>query len=124
MTKVASSAVDAFMKTLKRKRGTAVEATASVLALPSTCTVKDAAELKDLLCGQLESSDCVVLDVANVERIDTAALQLLCAFVRDRQARGGAVQWQGNSAAFQEASDLLAVRDLLGLGAAPAGAAS
>jgi ABC-type transporter Mla MlaB component len=112
------------MKTLKRKRGTAAEATAAVLALPSSCTVKDAAYLKELLCGRLDSPDCVVLDVANVERIDTAALQLLCAFVRDRQLRGCAVQWQGSSAALHEASDLLAVRDLLGLGAAPAGAAS
>ena len=120
---MASSAVDAFMKTLKRKRGTAAEATAAVLALPSSCTVKDAADLKDLLCSHLDSPDCVVLDVASVERIDTAALQLLCAFVRDRQARGCMVQWQGNSPALHEASDLLAVRGVLGL-AAPVGAAS
>lgn len=112
------------MKTLKRKRGTAAEAIASALALPSSCTVKDAADLKALLCSQLDSPDCVVLDVANVERIDTAALQLLCAFVRDRQARGRTVQWHGNSTALHEACDLLAIRGLLGLEAAPAGAAS
>jgi len=112
------------MKTLKRKRGTAAEAAAAtaVLALPSSCTLKDAADLKNLLCGHLESPECVVLNAANIERIDTAALQLLCAFVRDRQARGGSVQWQGSSAALQEACDLLAVRGLLGLRHAEDGA--
>jgi ABC-type transporter Mla MlaB component len=113
------------MKTLKRKRGTAaMDAGAQVLPLPCSCTVKDAANLKITLCSYLEAADCVVLDVANIERIDTAALQLLCAFVRDRHARGLKVQWQGNSPALQEAADLLALRPLLDLGEAPAGAAS
>jgi ABC-type transporter Mla MlaB component len=108
------------MKTLKRKRGTAtMDAAAHVLTLPCSCTVKDAADLKIALCGHLETADCVVLNAANVERVDTAALQLLCAFVRDRQARGRKVQWQGSSAALLEAADLLALRCLLGLAAAP-----
>jgi ABC-type transporter Mla MlaB component len=79
-------------------------------------------ELQLSLCGYLETPQCVVLDVANIERIDTAALQLLCAFVRDRNARGFKVQWQGSSAALQEAADLLALRPLLCLPEAPAGA--
>jgi ABC-type transporter Mla MlaB component len=108
------------MKTLKRKRGTAtMDAAAQVLSLPCSCTVKDAADLKITLCGHLEAADCVVLDAANIERIDTAALQLLCAFVRDRQARGRKVQWQGSSVALLEAADLLALRCLLGMDAAP-----
>ena len=112
------------MKTLKRKRGTATtDAAAQVLPLPCSCTVKDAAQLQIFLCGYLEAQESVVLDAANVERIDTAALQLLCAFVRDRQARGLKVQWQGSSPALQEAADLLALRPLLGLGEAPGGAA-
>ena len=77
--------------------------------------------MKIALCRYLETEDCVVLDAANVERIDTAALQLLCAFVRDRQARGHKVQWQGTSTALQEAADLLALRCLLGLAEAPHG---
>ena len=114
------------MKTLKRKRGTAAPDAAAnpVLALASSCTVKDAADFKIALFAHLGTPECVSLDAANVERIDTAALQLLCAFVRDRQARGLKVQWQGASAALQEAADLLDVRALLNLGEASAGASS
>jgi phospholipid transport system transporter-binding protein len=112
------------MKTLKRKRDMATtDATAAVLSLPCSCTVKDAANLKVELCRHLETADCVVVDAANLERIDTAALQLLCAFVRDREARGLKVQWRGDSAALQEAVDLLALRPLLGLVQASTGAA-
>lgn len=112
------------MKTLKRKRGTATDAAAATptLVVASSCTVKDAAQFKMDLCACLESADCVVLDVANVERIDTAALQLLCAFVRDRHARGLKVEWRGHSATLLEAAELLDMRTLLGLSADPAGA--
>jgi ABC-type transporter Mla MlaB component len=114
------------MKTLKRKRGTAAAegtAIAPVLVLASSCTVKDAAQLKDALCAHLQTPECVLLDAGNVERIDTAALQLLCAFVRDRTACGFKVQWQACSAAVQEAANLLDLRTLLGLQDAVIGAA-
>src|SRR5688572_7295035 len=115
------------MKTLKRKRGTAADAAATaapVLVVPSSCTVKDAAQLKIDLCTCVESAECVVLDVANVERIDTAALQLLCAFVRDRRAHGLKVLWRGNSAPLFEAAELLNMQALLGLTEVEAGAAA
>jgi ABC-type transporter Mla MlaB component len=73
--------------------------------------------LKVALLSHLDTPECVSLDAANVERIDTAALQLLCAFVRDRQARGLKVQWQGTSTALQEAADLLDLRTHLSLNA-------
>jgi ABC-type transporter Mla MlaB component len=105
------------MKTLKRKRGMAAADAAAnpVLALASSCTVKDAADFKIVLLSHLDTPACVSLDAANVERIDTAVLQLLCAFVRDRQARGLKVQWQGASTALQEAADLLDLRTHLDL---------
>ncbi len=117
------------MKTLKRKRGTAAAdaaaAAAPALVLASSCTVKDAAGLKIALCGLLQATQCVLLDASNVERIDTAALQLLFAFVRDRRAGGLEVSWQGSSAALLDAADLLDMRVQLGLGAAAvAGAAA
>lgn len=116
------------MKTLKRKRGTAAAdaaAAAPALALASSCTVKDAADLKIALCGLLQSPQRVVLDASNVERIDTATLQLLFAFVRDRRACGLQVTWQGSSAALLDAADLLDMRVQLGLGdAAAVGAAA
>ena len=115
------------MKTLKRKRGTATDAAATataVLAVASSCTVKDAAQFKIDLCNCVDSPECVVLDVANVERVDTAALQLLCAFVRDRRARGLKVEWRGHSAPLLEAAELLDMRTLLGLSDSDAGTAA
>jgi ABC-type transporter Mla MlaB component len=105
------------MKTLKRKRGTtAVDVAVNpVLALASSCTVKDAADFKIALLSHLDAPECVSLDAANVERIDTAVLQLLCAFVRDRATRGLKVRWRATSTALQEAADLLDLRTHLGL---------
>jgi anti-anti-sigma regulatory factor len=55
----------------------------------------------------------VTIDVHAVERIDTAALQLLCAFVRDRQAAGGQVLWTGCTESFSEAIRLLGLQKAL-----------
>jgi anti-anti-sigma regulatory factor len=115
------------MKTLKRKRGTATDAAAAaapVVVVPSSCTVKDAAQFKTELCTCVDSADRVIVDIANIERIDTAALQLLCAFVRDRRARGLKVVWRGSSAPFLEAAELLDMHVLLGLGDVDTGAAA
>jgi ABC-type transporter Mla MlaB component len=57
----------------------------------------------------------VTLDVSAVERVDTATMQLLCAFVRDRSGRNQSVTWRGESAALQDAVRLLGVGALLGL---------
>jgi len=115
------------MKTLKRKRGTAADAAladAPVLVVASSCTVKDAAEFKIALCACVDSPQCVVLEVGSIERIDTAVLQLLCAFVRDRRARGLKVLWRGSSSALLEAAELLDIKPLLGLSEIAPGAAA
>jgi ABC-type transporter Mla MlaB component len=91
-------------------------ATVPVVALPANCTVKDAAALKQALCGVAGSSETVTIDVAALERIDTATMQLLCAFVRDRAARSQHVAWRGTSQALEEATRLLGVSALLASG--------
>src|SRR5688572_13824076 len=64
----------------------AAPASQPVVTLGSNCTVKDAAALKQSLCAVLNSEAAVIIDVGAVDRIDTAAIQLLCAFVRQRAA--------------------------------------
>ena len=59
----------------------------------------DAGELKSALCALLPQDGTVTLDGTAVERIDTAALQLLAAFVRDRRLAGAALQWRAVSPA-------------------------
>jgi ABC-type transporter Mla MlaB component len=86
-----------------------------LVVLAANCSVKDAAALKTSLCAFSNHGDAVTLDVSAVERVDTATMQLLCAFVRDRGGRNQGVTWRGESAALQDAVRLLGVGALLGL---------
>jgi ABC-type transporter Mla MlaB component len=105
------------MKTTRRKRETSApppaKAAAPVVALASNCSVKDAATLKANLQAAEMSEAAVTIDITAVERIDTASMQLLCAFVRDRHARDQSVKWRGSSAALDEAVKLLGTSELL-----------
>ncbi|HTP38311.1 MAG TPA: STAS domain-containing protein [Steroidobacteraceae bacterium] len=64
--------------------------------------IREAAAFRQSLLDLLAEDHPVVIDVSEVERVDTAALQLLFAFERDRRARGASVVWQGVSAAFRD----------------------
>ena len=59
----------------------------------------------------LGTSDLVII----TERVDTAALQILCAFFRDAEVNGLVVQWQHPSPALQNAARLLNVSTCLAL---------
>ncbi|MBC7984441.1 MAG: STAS domain-containing protein [Candidatus Obscuribacterales bacterium] len=71
-----------------------------------SCTVRDCAALKVALLDLLRVDGDVTLDVGAIERIDTAALQLLVAFVRDRKANSRNVLWAGSTASFYEAVNI------------------
>lgn len=86
-----------------------------IVALPSHSTVKDATALKIELMKLLELPAPVVIDVRSVERVDTATVQLLYAFVRDRAERNGMVEWLGSPPALVDAVRLLGVQDVLAL---------
>jgi anti-anti-sigma regulatory factor len=82
-------------------------------ALAASCTVRDSLALKSALLDLLMDQRPVTIDVRAVERIDTAALQVLCAFVRDRKAAGGTVLWIGCTESFCEAIRLLGLQRVL-----------
>ena len=89
-----------------------------VIVLAANCSVKDAASLKTSLCAVANESGAVTLDTSAVERVDTATIQLLCAFVRDRSTRSQSIVWRGQSQALHDAVRLLGVGSLLGFDAA------
>lgn len=89
----------------------------SVVVLASNCGVRDAARLKQTLCGHEHENSPVAVDVRSLERIDTATIQVLCAFVRDRAARQQKVEWLGSSQALKDAARLLGVAGMLALAA-------
>jgi len=92
-----------------------------VLALPAECTLAHAQTLKARLAMLLRIANCVTIDVALVQRIDTASLQLLVAFVHARQAGALALSIRGESRAFAQATQLLGLGGILhpASGAAP-----
>ena len=87
----------------------------SSLLLAAECTVAEADALKSELTQRLQRSEPVTLDVSALQRIDTAGLQLLAAFVRDRRTAGRAIAWRGRASALETAAGLLGLRDMLEL---------
>lgn len=115
---VAEIAAEPVIESLETAVGEAAEPVVAgepIVVLAANCSVKDAAALKSSLCAWSNHGDAVTLDVSAVERVDTATMQLLCAFVRDRSGRKQSVAWRGESAALQDAVRLLGVGALLGL---------
>ena len=85
------------------------------VALRAECLIGTVDELRTELTSQLTLESSVTIDAAAVERIDTASLQLLAAFARDRRAAGLSVEWAGVPAAVAEAAILLNLTHTLGL---------
>jgi anti-anti-sigma regulatory factor len=77
--------------------------------------IEGAAELKDVLAGQIDSGRSVVLDLSQAERVHSASLQLLCAFFRERRNAGRKTRIADPSPAFVEAARTLALSSALGL---------
>ena len=56
-------------------------------AVAAECTVADAGTLKSGLAKLLDDTGVVTLDIGAVQRIDTAGLQVIATFVRERESR-------------------------------------
>lgn len=77
--------------------------------------VAEVAGLKSRLGRLLGEPRAVSLDITRLKRIDTAAMQVIAAFIRERERQGLAVQWRGTSATLRSAADLLGLAPLLRL---------
>ena len=82
------------------------------LALPADFRIAAQAAFKQQLIGAL-AHDTIVLDGGAVERVDTAALQLLVVFQRELDARQRAPTWLSASPALTEAADVLGLTQIL-----------
>lgn len=94
-------------------RGKAARSAPAALTLAAQCTVAEADVFQAQLAGRLHEQEAVTVDVSALQRIDTAGLQLLAAFVRDRRTAGRAVEWRGSAAALDSAASLLGLNDML-----------
>jgi anti-anti-sigma regulatory factor len=77
--------------------------------------IERASDLKEQLLAQLDSGRSVVLDGAQVERVHGAGLQLLAAFVREREEAGRKTRIDAPSPALVDAARVLALTTALGL---------
>jgi ABC-type transporter Mla MlaB component len=90
-------------------------ATQTTLALTADCLIAGASALKESLAGLLDEPQPITLDITALQRIDTAGLQVLTAFVRERATHGRPVEWRGTAPALTSAAQLLGLTSLLGL---------
>ena len=84
------------------------------LRLGST-TLRDVTALQAELADRLDESGPVQIDASAVQRVDTATLQLLAAFVRDLRADARLVEWTECSAALRRAAHSLGLTSALDL---------
>src|SRR5262245_7697606 len=87
----------------------------SPVSLPVECVIASAADLRTTLLKRLGDAGNVQIDASAVQRVDTASLQVLAAFARDRRADGLPVEWVGVPACLTDAASLLDLTNALGL---------
>jgi anti-anti-sigma regulatory factor len=81
----------------------------------SICEIQCGEQLNISHCGDLYAQlltamaegQAVSIDISQVERVDTAALQLLYGFQRDAKAQGVVTIWSQASKVFCDAVDIL-----------------
>ena len=98
--------------TLNSKAGSKAETT---LVFDSALDIAGAAKLHAQLVHALVANRPVVLDTAKVERVDTAALQVLTAFFKDAGAQNLTIQWKDPTQAIKTAARLLGLEESLQL---------
>lgn len=87
----------------------------ATVKLDAECTLIQASGLHSRLSGVLSRPAAVILDASETRRIDTANLQLLAAFVRDRRNNGLVTSWKGVPAALADAARITGLQMLLDL---------
>ncbi len=85
----------------------------TAIVFDGSLDISCAGQLRGQLQQALTSNQPVVLDAANVERVDTAALQVLTAFFKDAGAQKLEVQWKEPAQTLVNAAQLLGLRDSL-----------
>ena len=79
------------------------------------CTIRTIPTLHEELVRRLSETGPVSVDRTGIQRPNTELLQLLAAFVRDLRSQSRAIQWLGESAAFDRAARVLGLSSSLGL---------
>jgi phospholipid transport system transporter-binding protein len=84
------------------------------VGMPADFRIAEVTDVHRQLREALDASQ-ILLDGSVVDRIDTAALQLLVAFQREVLKRGVTVNWVGASAPLHDAASQLGLAQILAL---------
>ena len=84
------------------------------VGMPADFRIADVTDMHRQLRAALDGS-AIVLDGGAVDRVDTAALQLLVAFQHEARKRERAVSWAAVSAPLQDAAGQLGLAQTLAL---------
>ena len=87
-------------------------ADATQVRLEAALGIRDAQRLHELLSPALLASQAITIDGARVERIDTAALQVLANFCRTAHEQGLTLTWQEPSPGLQQTAQLLGLESI------------
>lgn len=72
------------------------------IALGESLTIRDVTELMADITSALDLGGTVAVDGGEVESVDCAGLQLLCAMMKSAQAKGVEISWQAASECLRE----------------------
>jgi phospholipid transport system transporter-binding protein len=90
-----------------RRASAANGATSASATFPADFTIAHTADVKKKLARVFAQPAAVTLDLSAIRRIDTAGLQVLTAFIRDRRAAGRPVACSGASESFTVTAQML-----------------
>lgn len=91
------------------------QTTRPALTLEASCTLRDAVDMQFQLLTAPGGSKQTDIDGSQVEKIDTAGLQLLVAFAQLSRKAGKPLNWCGVSDALARASQSLGLDEVLEL---------
>ncbi len=88
---------------------------ALVVRLSPVLRIADVAELYAQLAPSVQAKGQVAIDASEVETLDTAVFQLLCALAAEHRSRDAKLAWREPSQAFRTGAGLLGLESHLGL---------
>jgi ABC-type transporter Mla MlaB component len=98
----------------KRTSAASAKRSPSATALTADCTIEHAPSMHKRLAKLLADRACVTLDFTEVKRCDTAGLQVLVAFIRERREAGRKVEMKGVSDNFLATAKIIGLSALFG----------
>ena len=83
--------------------------------LPTQIIINHVEELQSQFNEIMDSGDEIVIDISDVEKADTACLQLLCVVQKSLNSIGQQITWRGTSEALVSTAKIIGVNEFLNL---------